>query len=806
MTTANLPTTTPAPLPKALVNIEGMRCAGCVAAVEKHLLATPGVVSASVNLLTAMAVVEHQPELAPIDIIQRLADKGFSSRLRDLQEVVIPSQSEASQPVNQLIIALVLLALSIAGHIGQATTLPHHQHGNTLASVWWHLSLATVSLLGPGRFILVDGWQSLRNGHPNMNSLVGMGVSTAYFTSVLALIFPQLMWECFFDEPVMLVGAMLLGRSLEAYARKSAAKDFDRLLALQPPTAHLLVGDQLIEVPVSQLQVGDWIKVLPGETVPADGHIRQGSSGIDESLLTGESQPVSRQVGDAVTAGTNNHTAALDITVDRVGTETLLSRMVEVITNAQARKVPLQQLADSVAGYFAYFVMGLAFLTVSGWYLVSHWLAIEMPLITSLKMGIAVLAIACPCALGLATPTAILVGTGIGAQRGLLIKGGDVLEKLRTIKTVVFDKTGTLTVGKPKVTQVQLLLPESEVWPLAAMAAAGTNHPVAKAVLAHATSLGYAAEQSIDSETVPGLGTVARSASGHKVLLGSALWLQEQGIKVVEEDPHPLTPLLLCFHGRETRPEQSASLKTEEGDPEHKAKSLVPSPFLEKSWGEGLSTYPSLNSGSKELRQDVTLVYVSIDSQLAGVIGLVDPLRADAVDTVSSLQQQGLEVVLLTGDRPIVAHKIAAELGITKVFADIRPTQKAEILAELQKNGAVAMVGDGLNDAPALAVADVGMAIGDGTGVAIDTADVVLMADKLAGVKTAINLGKATGRKIRQNLFWAVVYNCLGIPVAAGLLYPWHLTLDPAAAGACMAMSSVSVVLNSIGLRWTFHK
>jgi P-type Cu2+ transporter len=781
MTTANLPTSTPATLPKALVNIEGMRCAGCVAVVEKHLLATPGVVSASVNLVTAMAVVEHQPELAPIDLTQRLTDKGFPSRLRDLQEVVIPSQTKDSQPINQLLIALGLLALSIAGHIGQSTTLPHHQHGNTLASVWWHLSLATIALLGPGRFILVDGWQSLRNGHPNMHSLVGMGVSTAYLTSVLALIFPQLMWECFFDEPVMLVGAMLLGRSLESYARRSAAKDFDRLLALQPPTAHLLVGDQSIEVPVSQLQVGDWIKVLPGETVPADGHIRQGSSGIDESLLTGESQPVSRRVGDAVTAGTNNHTAALDITVDRVGAETLLSRMVEVITNAQARKVPLQQLADSVAGYFAYVVMGLAFLTVSGWYVASHWLSIDMPLLTSLKMGIAVLAIACPCALGLATPTAILVGTGIGAQRGLLIKGGDVLEKLRTIKTVVFDKTGTLTIGKPQVTKVQLFLTELEIWPLAAMAAAGTNHPVAKAILAYANNLGYSAEEAIDSETVPGLGTVARSASGHKVLLGNALWLQEQGI-----DPHPPTP----------------SPKAGEGEPERKAKSLA----LGEGWGEGLSIDSSLNYCSEDPQQDMTLVYVSIDSKLAGVIGLVDPLRADAADTVSSLQQQGLEVVLLTGDRSIVAHKIAAELGITKVFADIRPTQKAEILTELQKTGSVAMVGDGLNDAPALAVADVGMAIGDGTGVAIDTADVVLMVDKLAGVKTAIDLGKATGRKIRQNLFWAVVYNCLGIPVAAGLLYPWHITLDPAAAGACMAMSSVSVVLNSIGLRWTFRK
>jgi P-type Cu2+ transporter len=732
MTTANLQ--------RALVNIEGMRCAGCVSAVEKHLLATPGVVSASVNLLTALAVVEHEPELVSTELTQRLTDKGFPSHLRDLQEIVIPNQASDPQISRQLLIAVGLLALSIAGHFGQSTMLPHHQHGNTFASVWWHWSLATIALLGPGRFIVVDGWQSLRNGHPNMHSLVGMGVSTAYLTSVVALVFPRLQWQCFFDEPVMLVGAMLLGRSLEAYAKISAAKDFDRLLALQPPTAHLLVGNQSIDVPISQLQVGDWIKVLPGETLPADGHIRQGSSGIDESLLTGETQPVSRYTGDAVVAGTNNQTSVLEITVDRVGSETLLARMVAVVTNAQARKVPLQQVADSVAGYFAYVVMALALLTVVGWSVIGSWQQIDTPLLTSLKLGIAVLAIACPCALGLATPTAILVGTGIGAQRGLLIKGGDVLEKLRNIKTVVFDKTGTLTIGKPVVTTVQLAVAESNFWPLVMMAATGTNHPVASAILAHGVDLGYQPAIATNNETVPGLGTVAWGITGSKVLLGSALWLQEQGVEVTAD------------------------------------------------------LYPEL-----------TLIYTAIDGQFAGVIGMVDLLRVDALDTVKSLQAQGLDVVLLTGDRSTVAEQMATTLGITQVFANIRPTQKAEIVTELQKNGAVAMVGDGINDAPALAVADVGMAIGDGTGVAIDTADVVLMVNQLTGVKTALDLGRATGRKIRQNLFWAVIYNFLGIPIAAGLLYPWHITLDPAAAGACMAMSSVSVVLNSISLRWTFR-
>jgi P-type Cu2+ transporter len=725
-----------ATLQKALVNIEGMRCAGCVSAVEKHLLATPGVVSASVNLLTAMAVVEHEPELVSADLTQRLTDRGFPSQLRDATQLHLPSQAIVEQPIKQLLMAIGLLMLSVIGHFGQSTMLPHHSAMamNSLSSVWWHWGLATVALFGPGRFILTDGWQSLSKGHPNMHSLVGMGVGTSYVTSLVALAWPALQWECFFDEPVMLVGAMLLGKSLEAYAKRSAAQDFDQLLSLQPPTAHLLVGDRAIEVPVTQLQIGDFVRVLPGETVPVDGRIRQGTSSINESLLTGESQPVIRQVGDQVTAGTSNQAAVLEIQVDRLATESLLAKMVGVVTNAQARKVPVQQLADVAAGYFAYGVMALALLTVLGWY--GFGAPTATPLLTSLKAGIAVLAIACPCALGLATPTAILVGTGIGARRGLLVKGGDVLEKLRAVQTVVFDKTGTLTQGQPTVQTTELRYPAPEFWPLAAMAAAGTNHPLAGAIVQHSAKLGYQPLTAISNETVVGLGSIAQSTDRQYVLLGSAAWLQQHGVAVEQVVPY-------------------------------------------------------------------TAVYVAIDGQFAGLIGLADPLRPEAMQTVKDLQHMGIEVVLLTGDQLPIATKIAAELGITQVFADVRPTHKATVIQQLQTAGAtVAMVGDGLNDAPALAVADVGLAIGDGTGVAIETADVVLMLNKLSGVVTALRLGQATGNKIRQNLFWAVIYNCLGIPVAAGLLHPWHLTLSPAAAGACMAMSSVSVVLNSISLRW----
>jgi P-type Cu2+ transporter len=729
-----------ATLQKALVNIEGMRCAGCVAAVEKHLLATPGVVSASVNLLTAMAVVEHQPELVSAELTQRLTDRGFPSQLRDADQLHLPSQVIVEQPIRQLLIAVGLLALSIGGHLGQSTMMPHHagMNMNSLSSVWWHWGLATVALLGPGRFILTDGWQSLRNGHPNMHSLVGMGVSTSYLTSLVALAWPQLQWECFFDEPVMLVGAMLLGKSLEAYAKRSAAQDFDQLLSLQPPTAHLLVGNQAIEVPVTQLQAGDLVRVLPGEIVPVDGRIQQGSSSINESLLTGESQPVTRQVGDQVTAGTSNQAAALEIRVDRPATESLLTKMVTVVTNAQARKVPVQQLADIAAGYFAYGVMTLALLTILGWYCFgAAFYGVGTPLLISVKAGIAVLAIACPCALGLATPTAILVGTGLGARQGLLIKGGDVLERLRTVQTVVFDKTGTLTQGRPTVQTIDLNYPAAEFWPLAAMAAIGTNHPLATAIVQQAKELGHQPLTAVWNETQAGLGTIATSPTGQQVLLGSASWLQQQGI--------------------------------------------------------------AINPTNTEF----TAVYVAIDGQLAGSIRLVDSLRPEAKQTVQDLQAMGINVALLTGDQLPIAAKIAAELGITQIFADVRPTQKAAIIQQLQVDSQiVAMVGDGLNDAPALAVADVGLAIGDGTGVAIETADVVLMRDQLSAVTQALKLGKATGSKIRQNLFWAVIYNCLGIPIAAGLLYPWHITLSPAAAGACMALSSISVVLNSISLRW----
>ncbi len=736
-----------ATLQKALVDVQGMQCAGCSAAVEKQLLAIPGVATASVNLLTALAVVEHGIEVSPIDLAQQLTNQGFPSQLRTAQNFLPQADPQRSrQLIGQLSIAITLLVLSVIGHFGQSAFLPHQHQMNSWKSVWWHWGLATIALTFPGRFILVDGLRSLAAGRPNMHTLVGLGSGTAYLTSMVALIWPQLQWECFFDEPVMLVGAMLLGKSLEQYAKQEAAREFDQLLALQPPTAHLVIGEGTIEIPVSQLKVGEQVQVFPGECIPVDGQILAGQSAVDEALLTGESLPVLRQPGDQVTAGTINQSAPLTIKTQQVGAETVLAKIVELVANAQARKAPIQKLADVAAGYFTYVVMSLAVLTLIGWYLLgTYWITLPTaPILFSLKLAIAVLVIACPCALGLATPTAILVGTGIGAKQGLLIKGGDILEQMNSLQTVVFDKTGTLTLGKPQVVSCQTDLPSAEFWPLVAMAAAATTHPLAQSIEIYAAEQGYLALTLDSSETLPGLGVIAQSTTGQKIVMGNPAWLAQQGI--------------------------------------------------------GISVH--WQPVTAEGQTPATLVYVAIDQEVLGLIGITDQLRPDALAAVQDLQSLGLDVVLLTGDREEIAVDIAGQLGIIQVYANCRPAQKAEIIKQLQTAGAVAMVGDGWNDAPALAQANVGMAINTGTDVAIEAADVILMRDQLGGVGKAIRLAQATTRKIQQNLFWAVIYNCLGIPVAAGFLFTWQITLSPAAAGALMAMSSISVVLNSLSLRW----
>lgn len=775
------------------LDVGGMKCAGCVKAVERRLGQQPGVVSARVNLVTEVAVVDCQAgTVDPTALAQALTATGYPSQARaKTREAASPATltpaerraQEARAQVQQLAIAGVLLLLSTTGHIGHWLGEPLLP---ILSNIWFHWGLATLALLSPGRPILVDGWRGLRHQVPNMNTLVGLGTLTAYTTSCVALLFPGLGWECFFDEPVMLLGFILLGRTLEQRARRQATTAFESLLALQPQVARLIGKSEAataalgIEIPVEQVRVGEWLRVLPGEKVPVDGEVVAGQTTVDESMLTGEPLPVAKQPGDPVAAGTLNQSGVMAIKVMQTGEETTLAKIVALIEEAQTRKAPVQKLADMVAGYFTYGVLAFAALTFLFWYIIGTRIWIEAfsmadvaghvmvqppsPLLLSLKLAIAVLVIACPCALGLATPTAILVGTSLGAERGLLIKGGDILERVHTLDTVVFDKTGTLTSGQPTVTDCLVIDEAGELkggdiarslLQLAAAAERGTSHPLALAICTTADQQHLPWLAAEDFQTQPGLG-ISAWVEKRRVLLGNRDWLTQQGVPLsdrVQQEVHSL-----AVAGK-------------------------------------------------------TLVYVAVEGSLAGVIAVADVPRLEAKVTVERLKEMGFSVMLLTGDQPAAARAIAPTLGIdpTAVIAGVRPDGKANAIARLQAQGRrVAMVGDGINDGPALAQADVGISLHAGTDIAKETAGIILMRPKqapqenirLLAVVDAIQLSRATFNKIRQNLFWAIGYNALGIPAAAGALLPgFGIVLSPAAAGALMAFSSVSVVTNSLLLR-----
>ncbi|AUT01490.1 heavy metal translocating P-type ATPase [Nostoc sp. CENA543] len=810
---------------KILLDVGGMKCAGCVSAVERQLTQYPGVMSACVNLATEVAVVESETgAVDPEKLAEKLTASGFPTQPRNTSDKVAGKSTfqdsterhhkQMRSAWRQLAIAAVLLLFSGIGHLGN--------FGSpiliALNNIWWHFGLATLALLIPGRPILIDGWLGWRRNAPNMNTLVGLGTLTAYTASVVALFFPQLGWECFFDEPVMMLGFILLGRTLEQQARGKAAAAFRQLLALQPQTARLIpnpdpenlsLGTNTVEIPAEQVKVGEWIQVLPGDKIPVDGEIRFGQTTIDEAMLTGESVPVIKQAGDTVTAGTINQSGAIAIQATRTGADTTLAHIVALVEAAQTRKAPVQKLADTVAGYFTYGVLTASALTFVFWYCFGTHIwpdvtinsGIEImshathtthhsplptpysPLLISLKLAIAVMVVACPCALGLATPTAILVGTGIGAEKGLLIKGGDVLEKVHKLNTVVFDKTGTLTTGNPQVTDCIVLgnweirqggreqgarernmslslpapCPNSSSMPhaliqLAAAVESGTYHPLAKAIQQEAQRLNLEIPEAKDFHTEPGLG-VSALVNNETVLLGNWEWLSWHGV-VIDEAA-----------------QQTANQLATEGK---------------------------------------TVVGVAVAGSLAGVIGVQDTLRDDAHSTVKQLRQMGLRVMLLSGDRPEAASAIAQKLGIEQndAIAGVPPSKKAAVIQELQNQSQhpIAMIGDGINDAPALSQADVGIALHSGTDVAMETAQIVLMSDRLSDVVQAISLSRATFNKIRQNLFWAFAYNTIGIPLAAGVLLPhWGFVLSPSGAAALMAFSSVSVVTNSVLLRRFTH-
>ncbi|MEB3272795.1 MAG: heavy metal translocating P-type ATPase [Prochlorothrix sp.] len=857
-----------APLQTLALEVSGMKCAGCVRAVEKRLSQQPGVLGASVNLVTAVATVDYRPDQTDGDVLaDSLTAVGFPSQRRDrprhTSDRLTNSDTTAQalrHHTRNLAIAAILLLLSSIGHL-------EHSLGFALPgfdAIGLHWGLATLTLALPARPIWVNGFQGLRHGIPTMNTLVGLGAWSAYLASCVALVFPALGWECFFDEPVMLLGFILLGRTLEQRARHRASASLRKLLGLQPTLARLVAEDELgiglqagnlphageaaqtgatpqpkpapttgfgaggdsellgqidrsatpltelllnakvVEVATDRLRVGERLRVLPGEKFPVDGTVIAGQGTIDESMLTGESLPVLKSPGDTVNAGSLNLSSVLILEATQVGADTTLAQIIEWVEAAQSRKAPIQRLADTVAGYFTYGVMAVAALTFGFWWLVGTrlwpevltqpgvWLAgmdhhaMEMgmetglgletgleaglelagavpalapelltsPLLLSLKLAIAVLVIACPCALGLATPTALLVGSGLGAEQGLLIRGGDVLEQLDQLTALVLDKTGTLTTGKPEITDRQVNpmlatpLSPDRLLQLAASLEQGTRHPLAHAIHTAAQGANLPLLSATDFHTEPGFG-IAATIDGVPTVLGNGAWLQQQGVTIPE----------------------------------------------------GL-----VNTAEKLASAGKTVIFLAQGDQTLGLLAAQDPLRPDARTTVDQLRQRGLALWLVTGDRRETAQAIGQQLGLgpDQIRAEVLPAQKAAVIAELQTQGhRVAMVGDGINDAPALAQAEVGIALQGGTEVAAETAQIVLMGDRLGQVNEALSLGQATLAKIRQNLFWAFAYNTLGIPIAAGALLPlWGIALSPGVSGAFMAFSSITVVTNSLLLRW----
>lgn len=791
---------------KITLDVGGMKCGGCVGAVERQLSQYPGVVSACVNLVTQVAVCEAETgTIDPAALAAQLTQAGFPSQARsqhllhsalDSQQAQEKQNAQTRQQIQQLVTALLLLVFSSFGH-----WLNHSQMDN----IWFHWSLATFSIVLPGRSLLLSGLGSLFRGVPTMNTLVALGTLSAYTASCLALFLPQLGWECYFDEPVMLLGFILLGRTLEAQARTRATAAYTALSQQQPQIARLVpppvaslngnaanhpanygTQNQGMEIPIHQVRVGEWLQVLPGEKIPVDGEVGGGFSLVDESMITGEPLPVEKQLGSLVLAGTLNQSGVLVMQAQRTGENTTLAQIVAMVEAAQTRKAPVQQLADTVAGYFTYGVMILAALTFGFWYffgtkiwdlslVMSHPLLMgshhhDLPVITPIalsgKLAIAVLVVACPCALGLATPTALLVGTSMGAERGLLIRGGDVLEQVNGLDTIVFDKTGTLTSGKPRVSDCvifgnqlgnqdgdqDLKKQETKLMQIAASLEATTCHPLAEAIKQAAQDSPLLSVTNSHTEAGLGISGLVENSldeQGHSQLvhLGNLPWLEKSQIAVSTE---------------------------------------------------------AIATAQQLANQGKTVVYVAIASQLIGLIAVKDPLREDALATIQKLTSMGLQTMIYTGDQLGTAIAIGAELGIApqNIQASLLPQDKAGAIAKLQAQGfQVAMVGDGINDAAALAQAEVGIALQGGTEVAVETAGLVLIHNRLTDVAQAIYLSRATFQKIRQNLFWAFAYNTLAIPLAAGFLLPWGISLNPSAAGALMAFSSLSVVTNSLLLR-----
>ena len=737
--------------------IEGMSCASCAMTIENAVSKMPGVDKASVNLATEIMTVEANDSVTPEDIAKVVDGVGYGARPRgksveeELEEKNEKKEAHLREMKRNLtisaIFAVPLLFIAMADMVGipMPAFLSPMQSPVSYALIQLALVLPIIWL---GRRFFVDGFKALSKGHPNMDSLVALGTSAAFLYSLYGTYHvleghAHFAMNLYYESAGVILTLITLGKYFEAVSKGKTSMAIQTLVGLAPKMATVLRDGQEVEVPVEEVQVGDLIRVKPGEKVPVDGVVTEGNSTVDESMLTGESIPVSKSVGDEVIGASLNKTGSFILKATKIGKDTALSQIIQLVEQAQGSKAPIAKLADKVSGVFVPIVIVLALVSGLAWYFLGQesW-------VFALTITISVLVIACPCALGLATPTAIMVGTGKGAENGILLKSGEALEEANHVNMVVFDKTGTITNGTPVVTDVVTAdsTDADALIRLAASLEVASEHPLGEAIVAKAKEQGAAFDEVTNFEAIPGFG-IKGHVGETLVFLGNEKWMRENG--------------------------------------------LVDEAMNEKA--------------NRFAEQGKTPLYIGYNDAVQGLIVVADTVKESSARAIQTLHEMGIQVAMMTGDHERTAQAIAAEVGIDRVFSEVLPQDKANYVSKLQEEGyIVAMVGDGINDAPALAQAQVGIAIGTGTDVAIESADAVLMKSDLMDVPAMLKLSRATIRNIKENLFWAFAYNVIGIPFAMGVL---HLfggpLLNPMIAGAAMSFSSVSVVLNALRLkRW----
>lgn len=751
----------------ATLKLRGMSCASCAKNIENTIRSVPGVSECSVNFGAEQATVEYDAQKTNIEEIQSAVEEAGYSAFSLQEREMVTGESDAEQTARlaelnklkrRLIVGGIVTIILLFGGLPMMTGLHLPWIPAWLHNPWLQLALTIPIQFWSGESFYVGAWKALKHHTATMDTLVALGTSTAFFYSLFPTFAPGFFLEqglepaVYYEISAIVITLILLGRLMENRAKGQTSDAIRKLIGLQARTARIIRAGKEMEVPIEEVQLNDIVVVRPGEKIPVDGNIIEGSSTIDESMATGESVPVKKQPGDEVIGATINKTGSFKFRATRVGKDTFLAQIVKLVQQAQGSKAPIQKLADRVTGWFVPAVIAIAIATFILWYNVMG--NVTMALITT----VGVLIIACPCSLGLATPTSIMVGTGKGAENGILIKGAESLEVAHQLQAIILDKTGTITQGKPTVTDFVTIRGtangnEMNLLRLAASVERSSEHPLAEAVVQYAQSQGAKVDNATEFEAFTSVSDfIAIAGSGVQgyvadrwVQIGTHRWMKE-----LEIDTQA----------------------------------------LQQQWDR-------LEYLGK------TAIWIAVDGQVEGIMGIADAVKPSSIQAIRTLQKMGLEVVMLTGDNRRTAEVIAREVGIGRVFAEVRPDQKAAQVQMLQAEGKrVAMVGDGINDAPALAQADVGMAIGTGTDVAIAASDITLISGDLQGIVTAIQLSRATMQNIKQNLFFAFIYNVAGIPIAAGILYPiFGWLLSPIIAGAAMAFSSVSVVTNALRLR-----